>query len=169
MFSLCVYVALWLSVLQNIKLIASFHHLFACDFLLVSRMCKAKLVLISSMCARCSFAYADKWCLTVHFMNLVVFSWPGGFDFLKFFCFKLCEYWYFCFMVHCYFAIWGLNGSKTNCCPAFVQTETSFKPSVLVNTVKRALCIQSQQSACAFKKQHKGQSIVYQRDYPGLH
>lgn len=50
--------------------------------ILVYRMCKAKLVLISSMCARCSFAYADKWWLTEHFYPFSCFFLLGLMGFL---------------------------------------------------------------------------------------
>lgn len=105
-------------------------------------MCKAKLVLISSMCARCSFAYADKWWLTEHFIYLVVYSWPN--DFVS----KLCEYW--CLVSCCII-------TSNNCCPAFVNTEITFK-------IKQ-FCQHGKREPCAYN--HKPRALeTTQKDSP---
>lgn len=89
----------------------------------VYKMCKAKLIFISSMCAKYSFAYADKWWLD-HFTFLCFLGLMVLFEIVKF-----CEYG-FCFSVHNNFDILGLTGSN-NCCHASVTVDQHDEGSLM--------------------------------------
>lgn len=106
-------------------------------------MCKAKLVYISGMCARYSFAYADKWRLTEPcFLTKPLFS--------CFICLGLLNSLWNVWKVVCFFCLF--HGASVLChfglevVPYFLKLKLPLNFSY---TVKGALCIHDKR--CALK------------------